>query len=87
MSKAGSAKTNPKPKRRNYLRIVALTILSLAVAIPATLWASLLIMEISQIYCSECSIGWGAVIAIWFAIPTLGLGTLLFALSFVKKPN
>lgn len=57
----------------------------LALLIPGSLWLTLLVMDATKNYCSECGIGWMAVGLTWLAFPTIFLGGFIFLLSTLNK--
>lgn len=43
--------------------------MALALLVPATLWLSLVVATTPPNYCSECALGWYAVISVFLAVP------------------
>ena len=58
-----------------------------AVAVSAFFWITLYIMEFTNNPCSECNIGWGAVIFTWLGIPTFMFGAFILGIASLLKSN
>ena len=80
-------KTKKTKRRFTLAQKIGLGIMIVALVVPASFWGILLVMDLTKNYCSECGIGWAAVIYTMLAIPAMLIGLLTFGIATLAKAS